>query len=338
MTERTAAPATGSADSSPGTLLRAARERRGMHIAALAAAIKVAPARLEALEADDYDAMPDITFARALAQAVCRVLKVDPVPVLAQMPESLHSRLERVDEGLNAPFRDRGGRLIEGGEFAPWRYPVAWVALALLLAAAAFVWWPKAPAAPEPVPPGAEPVASAPVPAASSVALADPSPAPASDVAAAASQPPATAGTGSAATTPTAATAATTATPAAAAASAVVAPPAPRAAAASLPIFAAASTAPAAAPAPLVASGDTAVLRAVQDTWVQITDGSGKVLAARTFTAGETVPFAGPLPLRLRIGNVQGTELAFRGKPIELRGLTRDNTVTVILPAPVNTP
>lgn len=321
MTEHTDASLADAAGRSPGALLREARERRGMHIAALAAAIKVAPARLEALEDDDYSSMPDITFTRALAQAVCRALKVDPTPVLALMPESLHSRLERVDEGLKQPFRDRPGRLAEGGDFAFWRYPVVWVALALLLAAAAFLWWPKAPAGPEPVPPGAEPLASAPMA----------SPTPAQPVAEA--PQPASAVVGGA-------------LPVASAPVAGVPP-----SAASLPILAAASTSPApavvqgslpsaSAPASLAmpVSGDAVVVRAVEDTWVQVTDGAGKVLAGRTFTAGESVPFTGPLPLKVRVGNVQGTVLSFRGKAIDLRAMTKDNTVTVTLPAPATTP
>jgi len=61
-------------DETAGQMMRAARERRGMHIAVLAAAIKVPQRKLEALEADRYEELPDITFARALAQAVCRAL------------------------------------------------------------------------------------------------------------------------------------------------------------------------------------------------------------------------------------------------------------------------
>ena len=45
---------------------------QGLHIAALAAAIKVAPRKLELLEADRFDELPDATFTRALAQTVCR--------------------------------------------------------------------------------------------------------------------------------------------------------------------------------------------------------------------------------------------------------------------------
>jgi cytoskeleton protein RodZ len=55
-----------------GRLLREARERQGLHIAALAASIKVAQKKLELLEADRFDALPDATFTRALAQTVCR--------------------------------------------------------------------------------------------------------------------------------------------------------------------------------------------------------------------------------------------------------------------------
>ena len=68
---------------SAGALIRAAREKRGLHVAALAASIKVSPRKLEALEADRYAELPDLTFTRALAHTVCRALKVDPEPVLA---------------------------------------------------------------------------------------------------------------------------------------------------------------------------------------------------------------------------------------------------------------
>ena len=59
-------------------LLRAAREAAGLHIAALAAALKVPVRKLEALEAGRYGELPDLTFARALASSACRHLKVDP--------------------------------------------------------------------------------------------------------------------------------------------------------------------------------------------------------------------------------------------------------------------
>jgi len=125
----------------PGALLREARERQGMDIAMLAAALKVPPSRLEALEAGRFEDLPDVTFARALAQAVCRALKIDAGPVLAQLPQQRVIGLEKVSNGLNMPFRDRPGRVLPA-DWAPWRKPVLWTAGALVVGAAAFVLLP----------------------------------------------------------------------------------------------------------------------------------------------------------------------------------------------------
>lgn len=69
-----------------GQLLRQYRETAGLHIVALSSALKVARAKLEALEADRLDDLPDVVFARALAMSCCRYLGKDPEPVLALMP------------------------------------------------------------------------------------------------------------------------------------------------------------------------------------------------------------------------------------------------------------
>ena len=62
---------------SAGALLRQYREAQGFNLEVLAHALRVAPAKLEALEANHLDALPDAMFARALALAVCRQLKVE---------------------------------------------------------------------------------------------------------------------------------------------------------------------------------------------------------------------------------------------------------------------
>ena len=66
MTEPQAAAGAG-AGAGAGALLRAARERQGLHVAALAAAIKIPQRKLEALEAGRFEELPDATFTRALA-------------------------------------------------------------------------------------------------------------------------------------------------------------------------------------------------------------------------------------------------------------------------------
>ena len=53
-----------------GGLLREARQASGMHIAALAVALKVPVSKLEALEADNFTVLPDTVFVRALASSV----------------------------------------------------------------------------------------------------------------------------------------------------------------------------------------------------------------------------------------------------------------------------
>jgi cytoskeletal protein RodZ len=59
-------------------MLRDARHAAGIHIEALAVALKVPVSKLEALEADNYQVLPDAVFVRALASSVCRSLKIDP--------------------------------------------------------------------------------------------------------------------------------------------------------------------------------------------------------------------------------------------------------------------
>lgn len=125
---------------SGGALLRQAREQAGVHVAALAVAIKVPVRQLEALEQDRLDLLPDYTFARALAGSVCRHLKADPAPILAALPQGA-PRSVTVNPGLNEPFRTPGMAGAIGWRERLTRPPVL-AALALLLAALALIFLP----------------------------------------------------------------------------------------------------------------------------------------------------------------------------------------------------
>ena len=118
-----------------GGLLRQARQAQGLHIAALAAAIKVVPRKLELLESDQFDQLPDATFTRALAQTVCRTLKIDAAPILALLPPPSGYRLEQVGGGLNTPFHERPGRLVPK-EWTSVATPALVIAALLVIAAA----------------------------------------------------------------------------------------------------------------------------------------------------------------------------------------------------------
>lgn len=91
-----------------GAMLRQAREAAGLHIAALAVSLKVPVKKLEALETDQLDQLPDIVFVRALAASVCRALKIDSAPILDRFPQTIGPRLKTDETGINTPFQATG--------------------------------------------------------------------------------------------------------------------------------------------------------------------------------------------------------------------------------------
>lgn len=125
-----------------GALLRAAREASGLHVAALAVAMKVPVKKLEALEADRLDLLPDAVFVRALASSVCRALKMDAAPVLAKLPQSTAPRLDSENRGINEPFHVPGesrSSLLSGLLVKP----AVLVVLVLLVGIAVLTWLPE---------------------------------------------------------------------------------------------------------------------------------------------------------------------------------------------------
>ncbi|HWP18763.1 MAG TPA: RodZ domain-containing protein [Burkholderiaceae bacterium] len=285
----------------PGQMLKAARQAAGVHIAALAASIKVSVQKLEALEDDRYDELPDATFARALAKTVCRALKIDPAPVLARLPEpGTPSRLEHVAMGLNQPFRDgsprRGDRLDAGW----WKRPAVWLPLLLVLAALALWIIPAGmlPSLGQWTGGGERATEAAPADGESVI--------------------PATPGTGASPAEPQ-----TSAEP--------VLPPLQGATSGETVAPAATDTPASAALVGTPASNAVLVLRTSGESWVEVRDAGGRVLFSKLMRAGETAPVDGPLPMRLLIGNAGVTELTVRGQAFDLKPHVRDNVARVEL-------
>ena len=127
-----------------GGMLRQAREAHGLDVSVVAAALKIPTQKLEALEDDNIEALPDPVFARALAASVCRALRIDPAPVLAKLPGALKPGLADADRTIStnlrsgAPHQGRNG----GGIALPSRALMAVVAL-LLVGAGALFWLPQ---------------------------------------------------------------------------------------------------------------------------------------------------------------------------------------------------
>lgn len=285
-----------------GQRLRQAREAAGLHVVALAAALKVPVKKLEALEAGRMGELPDATFARALAASVCRQLKLDPAEVLALLPQAGGSRLGE-DQTLNTPFRSP--RDPAGASRAQQGVPKAvWVALLILLAAAV-VWWAVPPTVQESalaVP--AEPLQpAAPSEGATSMGagahVSEETAAPPSDASAAPATP---ASAGSGAPAPDAVT-----TPSVTAAPATV-----QAGAASTPS------------AQVPAGAEVLLIRARTDSWIEVSS-QGKVLLQRVVKAGESVSLSDAPPLAVVVGRADATEVLVRGKAFDLMAVARNN-------------
>ena len=128
------------AQQTAGSLLRQAREAAGMHVSSLADVLKVPVAKLQALEADDWQALPDAVFTRSVALSICKALQVDAAPVMALLPKSAATqKFTAPGPGINEPFRDKAVRSVHdtpnpGGA---WK----WLALALLAGAGGGVWY-----------------------------------------------------------------------------------------------------------------------------------------------------------------------------------------------------
>jgi cytoskeleton protein RodZ len=314
-----------------GMLLRGAREAAGLHVAALAVALKVPVRKLEALEENRLDELPDLVFVRALASSVCRTLKIDPQPVLERLPQTIAPRLVRDGEGINAPFRAPSDPPPPGWAEHLTK-PVFLAVFALLLGALVLILLPGTPKPAE--------VATL----AGNAAPAEPPPPPMVLPGPDAAAPPA----GNSANAPVAARDESVSAPAQspAAKPVVLTTTVPSAAtrvalAASLPSKPASAAQVAAAVAPAargqapagaasgtvqpVSTSGIVVLRAKGPSWVEVVDAKGVVGVRKTLAAGESAGASGALPLQVTIGRVDVTDVQVRGKAFDLRPVSKDN-------------
>ncbi len=317
---------------SAGTMLREARERRGLDLDQLALLLKVPVRKLVALEADRHEELPGTAFVRGLATALARQLELDPAMVLAALPSAGGApvALESVTRGLATPYREP----FERQRLMNWRNWLRLSRLAplALLVLALFVW--QAPPAKVWLPgdlvlgwQSLKDRLSGDAASSTGTAVIE---TPAVAVVAAASDGMASADGGDSGG----------AVAVAGAPSAVIETvhSAPREDLQPLPVAPAASATgknakAAASPAQpaRAAYARTVVLRTRADSWVEARDAAGNILLSRMLPAGETVGLEGSLPIRLKVGNADGTEVIFKGTPVDLAPLTRDNVARVEL-------
>ena len=278
------------ANISPGALIREAREASGMHIDVLAAALKITVDRLEALEADCYSALPDMVFARALASSACRILKLDPVDVLAIMPKNQAHSFPVGRPDINATFKDGSEKRSRNLFLKQFTRPFGVAVIILLVGVGVLLFLPEqgdgsenVVATPLQALPAAEVaqkfILNQPMPLAqvlksdvptltSTLDAGDMTDTKASDVA-----------TGEAAGT--------------------------RAA--------------------NIATDGLLEFRAREATWVQVRDATKAVVFERTLTKGASAFATGVLPLAVVIGRADSTDVFVRGAPFVLTSLAKEN-------------
>ena len=291
-----------------GSILRAAREREGLHVAALAVSMKVPVKKLEALESDRLDLLPDAVFVRALAASVCRALKLDPTAVLALLPSSHPPKLVLGGRGINTPFdtpRHSGTAAISDVLKKPTLVIVGF----LLVAAIGVYFYPEA------------------VHEAKSVNIKQ-------DQGEASSQVTET--TSFSALQPASAPFANTAVNPAGMPSEADNLKTTVPVLSSIPISTIARAAQPASGASLSmtmpnlptegsASGSIVSFKANGAAWVQVTDAKGSQLISRTLSAGEVVGISGTLPMAVIVGRSDLTSVEVRGVRFDLSSFSQNN-------------
>ena len=292
---------------SAGALLRQARQAQGVVLGDLAATLKVPVEKLQALEDEDWQRLPDVVFLRALAQTICRTLHLEAAPVLALLPQQKVTALAP-QGGLNAPMRERGvpSILATNTKHSPW----PWVVLLLIVLGGGGylgVQW----MAPEWVR-GVSTTVSAPSDPAGDSPLFSPAVPEEGDGG----------GMGNMGDVAQAGEVPTVQ------AAALMQPALPEEEGAQ-PGFAAPAPAaePAAAPAAQAAASVSPVLRitAKGATWVQVLDAQQRLLIEKILQDGEVFSTSAPKPLTVAVGKADLATVEVNGAPFDVQAVARSN-------------
>ncbi len=311
LVQETLAEESPAAESRPevsvGLVLRQARESRQMSVADVAQLLKISYRQVDALESDNWDALPGQTFVLGFIRNYARLLHLDATPLLQQikaaqtpdnpnivLPEASAASLPQPGQGKRRDLAAVAGAALMVG-----------VAVAAYFLVPADFWQ----SAPEP-----EPVAE--------TAAAEAEPEQAFPPAA-----PAEGNSSEAAATGVPEQAPTAVVPPAAAAPAPVAAPAPAAVAAPAPV-----TVSPPAPSGAVAAGQARFkFRFEQPSWVEVKDKSGQIVFSQLNPAGSEREVEGVPPFSLVVGNASHVKLTYKGRDVPLEPRSKDDVARVSL-------
>jgi len=290
---------------SVGALLRSERESAGMSLNEVADRLKLSLRQLEAIERDDFTALPGPTFVRGFVRNYARFLEIDPAPLMAALEDHFPSA---VNEVANLSREDHGAESAEseGQERNSSKWLVLGLVGVVLGAAAVWIFGRSNEQQPDVTPVVNQQTAS--------------------DNAMAASAPPVMASVPLQATMASASVVAASA-PGARDASAVAA----KAAAAKV-AAAKAAAAKVAALAAKTASSASAGAKSAQPSgplhkvtisttdaaWVSVIDADGNKLIYSLMQPGSTREVSGVPPFKVRVGNAAKATLSYNGQAVDL--------------------
>ncbi|MDB5971086.1 MAG: Cytoskeleton protein RodZ [Hydrocarboniphaga sp.] len=283
-----AAPA--SSAESPGTLIRAARERAKLTLADFASQTKLAITTLDALERDDFAALLEPVYVRGYYRKCAKVLNI-PEP---QLMAAYATRVQ--PKPTTPPAKLRLGTGSEGGGR---RFSGVLLVALLAVLIGVVVWYLRG----EKTSLMSLPI-SAPPATSESPAVTSPDSAP----------PTSSNATGEEAGYSAAPSAGNTVTPAASSETAA-------------PASVEAQPARPAASAPITTQpgGSQLLLNFVSISWARVADADGKVLLNRVVQAGERQVLEGKPPYAVFLGNAPGVQLQYQGAAVDIKALIRDS-------------
>lgn len=295
LTPPEATPATLTA----GARLRASREERGWTVEQVASQLNLAPRQILAIENDDYPSLPGMAVARGFVRAYAKLLKVDAVPLLAEIggePAKAQSSLAP-QKTLSTPFSEaRLPSMTEGpGVTSKWV-----LGLLLLVLAGVAIWAARQ---------GSESPA---VPAQTVTEVREG----VADMA----------GSGDEAMPPEEKKPAEPAPAAAPGGQEAAAPATQSTAATGQPATVTPDQATAASTSGSSEREKALQLKAREASWVEIRRAGDKsVLLSRIIKEGETVSLDVGEPVTVVIGNASAVDLSLRGAPVELKQNAKNN-------------
>lgn len=296
------------ASKSAGQMLREAREAQGLHVAALAVSLKVPVKKLEALEADRLEELPDAVFVRALASSVCRSLKINPAAVLERLPQLNTRVLDQPDNGVNVAFRTRADGPAPSS-LSRLNRPAVFGALAILLAAIVLIMLPDY---------ISRTATNATANAASSqsegsgVSLGSLVNVPSTPAGSATDAATGIVSAAAYAVTPTLSASPSLSTPIVGSPTLTITPPMADAAALGVP------------------ADSVIVFSATGESWIEVKDASGAIVLQRTLQNGEKAgagPALGKLPFSVIVGRANLTQVAVRGQAFDLAPVSSKDAV-----------